>query len=174
MLILGFVLAAVTMRFLPHAWNFTPVIAMLLLAGARMKRSQLWIPIAALVASDFLLNIVVYHAPGGADQYFTWAAYLMVLALAVFALSGRTRLAALAGTTIASSTIFFAVSNFGVWASGMLYPHTWSGLLTCYAMGVPFFRNAAAGDLLYTAAFFGLYEFLSHHLRSRVASADAA
>jgi len=33
MLVLLFVLGAVGMRFLPHAWNFTPVVAMLLLAG---------------------------------------------------------------------------------------------------------------------------------------------
>lgn len=175
MLILLFVLGAVAMRFLPHAWNFTPVIAMLLLAGCFMKAKQLWIPVVALVASDFALNLWVYHYPAGADQYFTWTAYLVVLALALVALKGRVKIPALIGTALASSTAFFAISNFGVWAAGDMYPHTLSGLATCYLMGVPFYRNAAVGDLLYTAAFFGLYAVMARQLEQRkLARASAA
>lgn len=167
MLILWFVLGAVAMRFLPHAWNFTPVIAMLLLAGCFMKAKQLWIPVVALVASDFALNVWVYHVSGGADQYFTWAAYLVVLALTLVALKGRVKLLALIGTALASSTLFFLISNFGVWVAGAMYPHTLSGLVTCYLMGVPFFRNAAVGDLLYTGVFFGLYAVIAQQLQQR-------
>ncbi|HVA62391.1 MAG TPA: DUF6580 family putative transport protein [Terriglobales bacterium] len=170
MLIILFVLGAVGMRFLPHAWNFTPVIAMLLLAGCYMKARQLWLPIAALVASDFVLNLFVYHAPGGLDQFFTWAAYLVVLALALVALKGKVRVPALLGTTVASSTLFFLISNFGVWIGSQLYPHTWSGLATCYLMGVPFFRNAALGDMLYVGAFFSLYAWLQHRQWARASA----
>jgi len=165
MLILAFVLAAVGMRFLPHAWNFTPVVAMLLLAGAYMKAKQLWVPIVALVASDFALNLWVYHSPGRPDQYFTWAAYLLVLALTLLALKGRVGVGRLAGTTVASSTLFFVVSNFGVWVAGGLYPQTWAGLETCYLLGLPFFRNALVGDLFYAGAFFGLYALVAHRIR---------
>ncbi|HUX66144.1 MAG TPA: DUF6580 family putative transport protein [Terriglobales bacterium] len=171
MLIVLFVLGAVGMRFLPHAWNFTPVIAMLLLAGNYMKARQLWLPIAALMASDFALNLFVYHAPGGLDQYFTWAAYLVVLGLALVALKGKVRMPALVGTTLASSTLFFLISNFGTWFGSQLYPHTWSGLATCYLMGVPFYRNAALGDLLYVAVFFGLYAWLQQRHWARASAA---
>lgn len=171
MLILLFVLAAVAMRFLPHAWNFTPVIAMLLLCAVWMKPKQLWVPIAALVASDFALNLWVYHVPGGLDQYFTWAAWIVVLGLALVALKGRLRVPALLGTTVASSTLFFLISNFGVWVDGTMYPHTWSGLLTCYTLGLPFYRNAAVGDLLYVAIFFGLYVLIHHRQLARVHAA---
>lgn len=171
MLIIWFILGAVAMRFMPHAWNFTPVIAMLLLAGVYMKARQLWIPIVALVASDIVLNVWVYHwtyqVAGGSDQYFTWAAYLVVLALAVVALKGRVKVTALLGTALASSTAFFLISNFGVWIADDMYPHTLSGLATCYLMGVPFYRNAAVGDLLYTAAFFGAYALIEQQLRQR-------
>jgi hypothetical protein len=37
-----------------------------------------------------------------------------------------------------------------------MYPKTLSGLATCYAAGVPFFRNTAAGDMLFAAIMFGL------------------
>ena len=88
-----------------------------------------------------------------------------VLALAFFALKGRVKLPALLGTALASSTAFFLISNFGVWVAGEMYPHTLSGLATCYLMGVPFFRNAAVGDLLYSAAFFGAYALIEQRLR---------
>ncbi len=161
MLILAFVVAAVAMRFLPHVWNFTPVVAMLLLAASHMKPKYLWVPIAALMASDFALNLWVYHAPGGLDQYFTWAAWLVVLGLALLALRGKKLgLGRLAGATLTSSTLFFLISNFGVWIAGGLYPRTWSGLASCFTLALPFFRNAALGDLLYVGAFFGLYALI--------------
>src|SRR6185437_10821460 len=171
MLVLLFVLGAVGMRFLPHAWNFTPVVAMLLLAGCYMKTKQLWIPVAALMASDFALNLWVYHAAGGMDQYFTWSAWLVVLGLALLGLKNRVGVARLVGTAVGSSTLFFLISNFGVWFSGTMYPHTLSGLGTCYLMGLPFYRSAAAGDLLYTAAFFGLYELAQQRLQARAEAA---
>lgn len=157
MLIVWFVLGAVAMRFLPHAWNFTPVVAMLLLAGAWMKGKQLWIPLAALFASDFALNLLVYHYPLRADQYFTWAAWAVVLGLSVGLLKGKVRTGRVVGTTLASSLLFYLISNFGVWITAAMYPLTLAGLGTCYIAGLPFYRNAAVGDLLYAAAFFGLY-----------------
>ncbi|HWG36383.1 MAG TPA: DUF6580 family putative transport protein [Terriglobales bacterium] len=171
MLIILFVLGAVGMRFLPHAWNFTPVVGMLLLVGCYMKAKQLWIPIAALVASDFALNIWVYRTPGGVDQYLTWGAWLVVLGLALLALKNRVKVTRLLGTTVAASTLFFLISNFGVWLGGTLYPRTLAGLGTCYFMGLPFYRSAALGDLLYTAAFFGLYSLAEHRLQARAAAA---
>lgn len=157
MLILLFVLGAVGMRFLPHWWDFTPVIAMLLLAGCYMKGKHLWVPLVALMASDFALNLWVYHAAGGLDQYFTWGSYLLVLGLALWLLKGKIKLPRLLGTTVVCSTLFFVVTNFGVWVTTEMYPHTWGGLATCYAMGVPFYRTAAVGDLVYACALFGLY-----------------
>ncbi|HET9783850.1 MAG TPA: DUF6580 family putative transport protein [Terriglobales bacterium] len=171
MLILLFVLGAVAMRFLPHAWNFTPVIAMLLLAACYMKPKHLWMPVVALVGSDFALNAWVYHTPGRPDQYFTWASYFVVLGLAMWALKGRVRVAALIGTSLASSTLFFVISNFGVWVTGEMYPHTFSGLATCYALGVPFFRNAAVGDLIYAGAFFALYAWLEQRHQASLRAA---
>ena len=54
------------------------------------------------------------------------------------------------------SVTFFLVSNFGVWAATNMYAKTVSGLMACYAAGVPFFRRTLEGDLLYTGVMFGL------------------
>jgi hypothetical protein len=61
-------------------------------------------------------------------------------------------------TTLSASVIFFVLSNFGDWLSGVNYPLTWEGLVTCYVMAIPFFGNTILGDLFYVALLFGTYE----------------
>jgi hypothetical protein len=61
----------------------------------------------------------------------------------------------IAGAALASSVVFFVVTNFGVWVFGSRYPKTAAGLLACYVAAIPFFQNTLAGDALYTAVLFG-------------------
>jgi hypothetical protein len=66
----------------------------------------------------------------------------------------------LAAASIAGSVLFFVVTNFGVWARDGLYPHTLAGLANCYVAALPFFQNGLVGDLFFTGALFGGFEFL--------------
>jgi hypothetical protein len=60
------------------------------------------------------------------------------------------------GAALAGSVSFFLLSNFAVWAAwGDMYPRTIAGLMTCYEAGLPFFRRAAEGDLLFASLMFG-------------------
>lgn len=56
---------------------------------------------------------------------------------------------------LASSVLFFVLTNLGVWATSGLYPRTRIGLVTCYTAALPFFRNALAGDAIYAPTLFG-------------------
>jgi hypothetical protein len=152
-----FIIFAVLARmpFMPHPWNFTPVAAALLYFGARGARNQLWIPFALLAASDIILTKFVYAYPLAWDQLIVWAWYAALLGLGT-RLRENTKWWRIGGAALAGSVSFFLVSNFAVWASGTMYPKTLSGLATCYAAGVPFFRNTAAGDMLFAAIMFGL------------------
>ena len=59
------------------------------------------------------------------------------------------------GAALAGSVAFFLVSNFAVWAAWTRsIPKTFAGLMMSYAAGLPFFRRAVEGDLLFTAAMF--------------------
>jgi hypothetical protein len=78
---------------------------------------------------------------------------------------GGKKYAYIFGTTIVSSVVFFLVTNFGVWTSDMFYEMNFNGLIQCYTMALPFFRNSLAGDLFYAAAMFGLYEFASRFIK---------
>ncbi len=46
---------------------------------------------------------------------------------------------------------FFIISNLGVWF--YWYPQTWQGLLSCYAVALPFYRNTVIGDITFSSIF---------------------
>jgi hypothetical protein len=132
---------------------FTPVGAALLFFGARGPRRQLWVPLALLAASDVVLTTMVYRYPFSWDHFVTWAFYAGMLWLGT-TLKHNAGAIRIMGSALAGSVAFFLLSNFAVWAAWNMYPRTVAGLLTCYEAGVPFFRHAVTGDLLFTAAMF--------------------
>ena len=53
--------------------------------------------------------------------------------------------------SLSGSVLFYLITNFGVWISGMgLTPN----LLGVYIEGIPFFRNMVIGDMVFNAVFF--------------------
>ncbi len=65
-----------------------------------------------------------------------------------------------------SSTVFFVVSNLGVWLGGF-YPLTLSGLVECFVLALPFYGAILVGDGFYAAILFGGQEMVSAALRRR-------
>ena len=82
--------------------------------------------------------------------------------------------ARIAAASLTGSIAFFLISNLATFVQYDIYPHTWSGLATCYAMGVPFFRNSVAGDLLYALAMFATPAMVSLLHQSRGKNSIAA
>ena len=154
MLAYVFVLFAVAVRFMPHPLAFTPV-RTLLYFGARGPKRQLWVPLALLAVSDVILTKAVYSYSLTWDHFVTWVWYAAILLLGS-RLRENANWMRVGGAALTSSVSFFAVSNFAVWACWGMYPKTLSGLTTCYAAGLPFFRRGVAGDMLFTAVMFGL------------------
>ena len=162
------VLLAALSRLLPHPLNFAPIGALGLFAGAYLSRRGGWLlPLAALLLSDAVTG---FYSP-----------LMMAFVYSGFAVSGllgraflrenRTPLRLLL-CALAGSTAFFLISNFGIWVMSCWiwhggYPPTFAGLIQCYAMGLPYFRNTVAGDLFYTAALFGLLELARYLARQR-------
>ena len=148
-----FVIIAVAVRFLPHPMAFTPVGAALLFFGARGPRRRLWLPLVLLAASDVILTTLVYRYPFTWDHFVTWAWYAGMLCLGT-TLRQNSGALKIMGSALGGSIGFFLVSNFAVWAAWEMYPKSFAGLMTCYDAGLPFFRRAVEGDLLFTAAMF--------------------
>jgi hypothetical protein len=148
-----FVILAVAVRFMPHPWMFTPVVGSLLFFGARGSRRQLWIPFVLLAASDVVLTKLVYSYPFTWDHYVTFAWYAGVLWLGT-TLGTKTKLVPVIGAALASSVSFYLITNLAAWAWLDMYPKNLSGVMMSYAAGLPFFRHALAGDLIFTVAMF--------------------
>ena len=165
------ILAAAAARLVPHPPNMTPMPAIALFGAWQYGWRGWWkgvlsvgLPLAALFLSDLALNNLVYRMGGesGGLVWFypgagwTYLSMALVVGWGWLALK-RFSAVRLAGTSVVGSLLFFAVSNFGVWASFDMYPHTAAGLMECYVAGIPFLGNALLGDLLFTGLLFGAF-----------------
>ncbi len=149
------ILVAVLSRLVPHPdWlNFTAVGGALLYFGARRSWREMLAPLAALMATDYLLTVFSYHYPFRVEAYITtWAWYIMAMALGHILLHAKTTFVRTASAIVLGPTSFFVVSNYAVWAGSSMYPHSLAGLGECFVAALPFYRN----DLVSTAIVAGL------------------
>jgi hypothetical protein len=159
-------LFAVLSRVLPPAFhatslNFTAVGGSLLYFGARMgsgrSRWQAAIAVLVLAVTDYYLTVYAYGFPFHVSGYVaTWAWYGAICLLGSGLLSKRAGWLRVVIAALASSTSFFLLSNFMVWAAGGMYPQTAAGLGTCYVAAVPFYANDAMSTLMTVGVLFGL------------------
>jgi hypothetical protein len=156
LLIVTMIAVAAAARLIPHPPNMTPIFAMALFGGATLadKRLTFLVPLAALFVSDALIG---FH-----DQMIAvYGAFVLIVCIGLWLQQRKTALT-IAGAAIATSLLFFIVSDFGVWLTGDMYPRTLAGLVACYTAALPFLRNQMVGDLLYTAVLFGGFALLEH------------
>lgn len=149
-----FVAAVILARLLFRPLAFAPVVPALLFFSAYIPRKQMWIPLALLAAADVYLTKIAYSYPLTADHFVSWAWYATILWLGGAWLKGKARPLRVAAAALTGSVSFFVVSNFAVWAVWNMYPKTLGGLSACYVAAIPFFRNQAASDLVFTAVMF--------------------
>lgn len=140
---------AALVRMLPHPWNFTPIGAMALFSGAtfRSRAVAFSVPLAALFLSDLWIGL---HSL----MWAVYSSFALSIVLGMW-LRGRRRFVPIAGATFAGALLFFLITNWAVWLSGMTYPKTLAGLIACYVAGLPYFGNTLAGDAFYVAVLFG-------------------
>ena len=148
-------------RFLPHPPNVACIGALGLFAGCYLSgRLAYLIPIAALFISDCVGHMLGFPGMGFYNPVTMAMVYLGAMAAVPVGrwISHNQKLWKLAAGSLAASTLFFLLSNFGVWMGGW-YPITTAGLIACYASAIPFFGYTIAGDLLFSGALFGAWEF---------------
>lgn len=154
------VLAAVLARFaIYHPANFSPVYAALLFSGAFLKkRDSIWFPVVILAIGDFFLTTQIYGERMGAFDAITLLAFAAIAVMGWW-LRGHVTVRRVVAASLAGPAVFFLISNFGVWLSGLLYPPTPAGLVACYVAAIPFLGNSLASGVLFSAILFGGYEY---------------
>ncbi|MBI1769657.1 MAG: hypothetical protein HYR67_14915 [Bacteroidetes bacterium] len=157
------IVAAAVARLIPHPPNFTPMIALALFGGTYFtdKRDAYLVPLAAMIFSDIGLAFLKGYALFTPMSLIIYGCFALITALG-FLLHHHPKLVNIVIASVASSTIFFIISNFAVWAGGNLYQmNTW-GLVECYIAAIPFFKNMLLSSLLYSGILFGSFELAKH------------
>ena len=148
--ILGLVGVGVAGRLLPHAPNATPITAVTF--AARKQLGRVWafaIPLAAMLASDAVIGFYDWRVLLSVYGSFACIAILSQL------MRKDSGVVATGALVVASSLLFFLITNGAVWATSAWYEKSFTGLVYCYTLGLPFLRNMLLGDLAYTFALLG-------------------
>ncbi|MDO8513227.1 MAG: hypothetical protein Q7S37_01885 [bacterium] len=154
-IIYGLIAIGVVARLLPHPANFAPISALALFSGAYLsRRNAIIIPLAAMLISDIFLGFHIIMP-------YVYTSFLIVALLGVY-LKNNIKFRNIFALSLSGSLIFFIITNFGVWLQSGMYPHTLTGLASCFTLAIPFYRNTLLGDLVYTTAFFGIYAFVEN------------
>ncbi len=157
-----FVLIGVSLRLLPHPPNFAPILAIALFGGVYLSRKIAFVlPIFAIAISDIFIG---YY--GIVLMIAVYGTFLLSVVLG-FWLKKHKKWYTVGGIAILSAVLFFLITNFAVWAFTPWYAKTLSGIIQCYIMAIPFFRNTLLGNLFYVTVFFGAYEIATVWVRKR-------
>ena len=135
--IIAFMLVAILFRLIPHLPNFTPITAIALFGGLYFTNKYMayLVPIFIMGLSDLFLGFSTI-------SIFVYVAFLLVSFI------GTQTKKPSVFTILLGSLSFFVITNFGVWL--LSYPKNLTGLLECYTLAIPFFRNSLLGDFFYS------------------------
>jgi hypothetical protein len=139
-------------RIVFHTPNFTPVLALALFGGMYLKgRQAIWVPLVLMAMSDVFLG---FHD----TMLYTWGSVLLISFIGIWLKEHKSWMN-VAVTSVFSSIVFFAITNFGAYLS--LYPHTFVGLQECYVAAIPFYRSTLVSTVAYSLVLFAVWETLA-------------
>lgn len=162
-----------------HWYHLVPIAGIGIFSGSILKNKS-WayiIPLATMLLSDIGFSLFT-RTPGyyGVSQLVNYAALALVTLLGT-QLKNKNAGSVL-GFTVSGSLLFFVLSNFGTWLGGY-YAFNLQGLINCYAMAIPFYKNelatgffinSFAGDILFSCFAFGVYHLYTKKMVTTLAS----
>ena len=146
----GIFLSLAASRFIPHPPNFTSLIALSFYVPVLLGLRFLPVLLISFAITDLIIG---YHT----GTHWTWGSVLLIgLSSQFFTKNTLLRLTGV----ICGALIFFTITNFGVWSSGM-YGYTLQGLYTCFILAIPFFGYSIVSTLIFSSLieiFYKLYQ----------------
>lgn len=151
----GVIFLIILIRIVPHSPNFTSIIALSFYIPAFMGRKFIFPLMIGFGIADLILG---FHQV----ILFTWGSILMIGFFSkFFAHSLQSRFLA----NILASILFFLISNFGVWLTGV-YSYSLEGLIICYTFAIPFFNNTLISTILYSIVIEAIYKFYKRYRKN--------
>ena len=150
-LVFGLIILALVSRLIPHLPNFSPLAGIALFGAVNIKNKKVafLIPLASIIISDLFIGMYSISI----------FVYLSIIAITLYSLYSRKMNIK---TVLINSVLFFLISNFGVWI--LHYPNNIKGLIECYTLAIPFYRNSLLGDLFYSGVLYYSYNLINSKL----------
>lgn len=168
---LALILIAVAFRvstpYLGGLSNFAPLMAISFCAAIYLPRKWAFLlPFIALLISDLILNSYYQTPLFQSFMLATYACYLLAALLGLW-IARHKNIPTLLGGSIASTLLFYVVTNTLAWITDPVYTKTFGGWFQALTVGDlihqpatwVFLRNSLASDLLFTALFAGCLEW---------------
>lgn len=139
-------------RLIPHLPNFSPEIVFALYLGVKSPKSFICLYIFLMsVISDLLIGWQYPEFSSfGNWTLFTYSALLTIGGIGLF-VSKRGFGFVFMGASGTVTAAYWLWTNFGTWLMAGLYPHTTTGLITCYTLALPFLANSIAASFTWCA-----------------------
>ena len=151
---LALIIVMVFSRLVPHPPNFTPIIAVGVMSGYYFKdlNYSILVLLIIMLLSDLFIGFY-------SNMIFVYLSLLLITIFS-FKLTNKINIKNLFIFGFLSSLLFYIVSNFGFWVFGSLYSKNIAGLIECYVMAIPFFKNTLISTVIYLYVGFLLINFL--------------
>jgi hypothetical protein len=159
-------LLTLALRFAPLPENFSAFGALAIFCGLYTCGAfRWWFPLASLFAADCIGHFAAIPGMGFyrfESMLLNYSGFVaMILVASLFrglVVRSRSSLPTALGSTalsaLVASVCFFLISNFGAWLDPLMqYERSFSGLINCYAAGLPFWRSTLSSDLVFTIGF---------------------
>ena len=141
-------------RFIPHPPNFTSLIALSFYVPVLLGLRYL----PALLISFAITDLIIGYHTG---THWTWGSVLVIGLMSQY--FNKTLSWRLSGALL-GATIFFIITNFGVWTTGM-YGYTIRGFIECYTLAIPFFTYSVLSTFLFAAIIETCYKIYIYNFK---------
>ena len=136
----GIFLVLAASRFIPHPPNFTSLLAL-----------SFYVPVVlglrflpALILSFAITDLIIGYHTG---THWTWGSVLVIGLMSKYF---KKNMSLRIFGALLGAFIFFAITNFGVWTTGM-YGYTINGIIICYELAIPFFAYSLFSTFFFSA-----------------------
>ena len=123
-------------RLIPHEPNFTPILSISILGF--LFSTILLVKVLIVLGSMFFSDLII-----GTHDFMIYVYFSLTL-LIIFSNSKNYIYMMFFGPLI-----FFIITNFGVWLYSSYYTKNINGLIECFYMAIPFFKNTILSTFFY-------------------------
>ena len=128
-------------RLIPHEPNFTPILSISILGYLFSK--ILLLKVLIVLGSMFFSDLII-----GVHDFIIYVYFSLMLLIIISNNKNYIYMIFL------GPLIFFIITNFGVWLSSAYYTKNIDGLIECFYMAIPFFKNTIISTFFYCILIF--------------------